>query len=314
MATTAPGRNFKEVDFNNIVIPPLQKKDQRKTCTPFYKDPKTNQTSPLCIQTPPVRLPFGFSKNDPSEMKSNGGGGKVQYSINPSFEDQPQGIAAEWYDWCQKFELFGIATASHNSESWFDGNEKLDAKMCKMLFNKWVKRSKDPEKAKKYPPTFKGTVREKLEKDAQGNIIPSEKKAFWTKCFEPDGKTECDITSLRPNDVVSMKLKLTTFYVINGKFGFTWDVEWVVIVERASGGTLDYNPNMYGQLPAPAVPPAQEPTENAAVPPSEGSVRDEASSPTADEVSADGKRTENPVAAEEAASVSSSSSKRQRKN
>lgn len=295
----APGRNFRDVKFENIIVPALQKKDSRLTSTPVYRDPQTGQTGPLAIQTPPVRLPFGFSKSEPQES------GKVGYSVNGAFDDMSNGgLPEEWYKWCCDFENYALALAAHNSEQWF--GEKTDAKTCRMLMNKWVKKSKDPEKAKKYAPTFKGTVREKFEKDANGNQVVTEKKQFWSRCRDETGN-EIDITSLSPNDKVSMKLKLSSFYLINGKFGFTWDVEWVAVIERSAGQVFDYNPNMYGELPAPSIPSAGTTTPDASL--TSPVNTDTTQVPPADEKNAEGKRVPEPSSEEP-----TTSSKRSRKN
>lgn len=101
--------------------------------------------------------------------------------------------------------------------------------------------SKDAEKAAKYDPTFKVAVRAKKE------------GGFWAKCLDTD-RTPMDITKLENGCKGSMKIKLTSLYVINGKFGCTWDLEWIQVTEHNSEKQMDYNENLYGQLPTPAVP------------------------------------------------------------
>lgn len=247
--------DFRQVDLKNLIVPPLTRKDQRTTCSPLYKDPVTGQTAPLEIQTPVMRIPFGFSSSISKDS------GKISYSISGAFDDRSQDtVAGQFYHFCVNFENYSIALAHHNSEEWF--GEKHDLGTCRALMNKWVKKSKDPEKAKKYSPTFKTTVREKVPRDPiTKQPIQSDVKEFWSRAFELIGQPSetnkpkpLDITKIGADDKGSLKMKLTSYYVINGKPGFTWDLVGITVTERKSSDEGGFNPNMYGDLPVPAIP------------------------------------------------------------
>lgn len=286
--------NFNDIDFSRIIIPALTKKDQRLTSTPLYSDPVSKSNVPLCIQTPIVRAPFGFSKSVSKES------GRITYSISGAFDDLSDNTACgKFYKFARKFEEFAIHTAAKNSKSWF--NEDYDVAVCRAMLNKWVKKSKSTEK--EYPPTFKGTVREKVERDANKQPIVTEKKQFWTTAKDRYGNP-IDIDTIQAGDKVVMKLKLTSFYVIANKPGFTWDVEWVMLMEKNAGSVFDYDPTMYDELPAPAIP-VEEPVP--ANPESSGSAESDA---PGDATVVEGKR----AASEAPEEAPVSNNKRSRKN
>lgn len=238
-SSSSPAVDFRTVDISKIVIGNLEKKDKGNlSCTPQYKNEITGQTGLLCIQTPVCRLPFGLS----SQARDDG---TLSYSVSGSFDQyRTNPLMADFYKFCSNLQDYIIHTAAHNSVAWF--GEETEVALCARLMNKWIKVSKDKEMAAKYDPTFKGTVRSK--KDKEGN-----ETGFWANCFGTDG-LPMDINKIEPGCTGSMKIKLTSVYVINGKFGFTWDVEWVRVKEGAAGRKDDYVENLYGEAPTPALP------------------------------------------------------------
>ena len=257
--------DFRAVDIRNIVIPPLKQKEKGgKSSVPLYKNPQTGATSVLCIQTPVCRLPFGLSEQVQDD-------GTIRYSISGSFDEyRTNALMRDFHKFCSDLEDYMIHTAAHNSVDWF--GEETDAKTCRRLTNLWVKISKDKQKAEKYDPTFKAMVRQAFQKqgggakDANntsgndgnnaaggGGAAESKGPALRTELHDTDGKV-IDIHTLEPGSRGSMKIKLTSVYLIAGRFGFTWEAEWVKLAERASQTTYDYVENMYGQTPTFVIP------------------------------------------------------------
>lgn len=231
---SGPALDFRKVNLNNLVVPPLVRKEKGNlSCTPMYNNPETGESSVLCIQTPVCRIPFGLSHQDQDD-------GGVKFSVSGSFgtDYKKDGIMKEFYQFCSNIQDYGIHLAAHNSEEWL--GERQEPAVCKALMNKWIKVNKDKEKAEKYGPTFKAAVRPK--KDTPGQ--------FWATCKDVDG-SDIPLSKLENGSKGSMKIKLTSFYVINGKFGFTWDMEWIKLKERPVGQNFDYDPGMYGETPLP---------------------------------------------------------------
>jgi len=239
MSNSAP-LDFRTIDLKNLVVPPLLKKDHGLSTKPLYSTPESSTPGELAVQTPICRFPFGLSNN--SEQPSYVQGTPVRYNVSASFKDyQTNPLMKEFYNFCSQIQEYGVHLAAHNSEAWF--GDEADAKACRMLFNKWIKVSKG-ENADKYDPTFRLSVRAKKNKDG------TEKEGeFWTTCYDIDGK-EMDLRNLEKGSEGHMKIKLSSFYVIAGKFGFTWDVEWIRLTKRAQPRADDYNANMYGEAPS----------------------------------------------------------------
>lgn len=233
MANTGTATDFRKVDLNNLIVPPLVKKDKGNLSTiPLYNNGDGTNTM-LCVQTPPCRFPFGLSKQTNDS-------GVVSWSLNGSFDRYREDpLMKDFYSFFTNLQDYTIALAAHNSKAWF--GEKQEAIVCRALMNKAIKTSKDDEKAAKYDPTFKVTVRTK--KDGE----------FWASCKGVNGET-LNLTDITPGCKGVMKIKLSSIYVINGKFGFTFDLEWVRITELSSlGRTDDFNPDMYNTAPAAAL-------------------------------------------------------------
>lgn len=227
--------DFRKVDLKKLIVPPLVKKDKGNlSCIPLY-DNGDGTNSVLCIQTPVCRFPFGYSQDVSDD-------GRTRCSINGEFTDYRNNpLMKDFYNFCNQLQEYTIALAAHNSKTWF--GEKQEAAVCKALMNKWIKVSKDEEKAAKYDPTFKAAIR--LRKDGTS----------WCSSKGPDGEP-IELSSISPGSRGIMKLKFSSIYVINGKFGFTFDAQWVRVTEFSSNGPRadDFVPDMYGEAVAPAIP------------------------------------------------------------
>jgi hypothetical protein len=193
-----------------------------------------------------MRLPFGVSSmtND---------AGEVSWSVNGAFDNYRHSpIMGDFYTFCTQVEEFVLAIAEKNAKEWF--GKELSRETLSEKMNKWVRVNADAEKAAKYDPTIKISVRTK--KEGGG---------FWAECYGVDGKP------MALNDVpkycrASMKIKLSSIYVVNKAFGFVWDLEWLRIVENPAASNFDFNPSLYGDvaLPAASQSQGQQPDSSAA--------------------------------------------------
>ncbi len=250
MSNTRPGLNFREVDLKRLIVPSMAKGDNALQTNPLYDySGNGSDTGPLFVQTPIVGFPWGLSDGLKDEERS--GGKDPHYSLAASFLNyKTDALMKDFYTFCTQMQDYNIALAAHNSEAWF--GEKQEMIVCKALMNKWIHFSKNKEAAEKYDPTCKITVRQKKD------------KTFWADAIDMSGE-RFNLLDLQRKSRGVMKIKLSSFYVINGKFGMTWDLEWVRITEVGSyAERYDFNPNMYGQqLPAPSLPAAAPQEYNA---------------------------------------------------
>jgi len=244
--------DFRKVDLKNLVVPPLEKKDHGLSVKPLYSH-EGGPPAELAIQTPICKFPFGLSNN--ADQPTYVPGTPVRYNVSAAFKDhKTDDVMKDFFAFCSQIQEYGVHLAAHNSKAWF--GEEADAKSCRMLFNKWIKMPKG-DNADKYDPTFRMSVRAKRNKD--GTVQEGE---FWTTLYDvpttPDTDGEViDLSKLEKGSFGHMKIKLTSFYVIANKFGFTWDVEWIRLTQHAQARVDDYNPNMYGEAPSiPALPDA----------------------------------------------------------
>jgi hypothetical protein len=193
-------------------------------------------------------------------MKTYQAGQPVRWGIDASFDGYLTGfknepLMKEFYDLMRNIEEFGVQLAACNSVEWL--GEEADAKAVRFMFNKMIKTGKG-DKAKQYAPSIHFQVRPK--KDEDGKEKDGE---FWTDCKDEDG-VAMPLSELPKNATVVMKIKLSSFYFIANKFGFTWDVKWVRVEGRAGERVDDYVPNLYGlSMPALPAPTEQTPVEGA---------------------------------------------------
>lgn len=241
--SSTPALDFRTIDFGKFVVPKLVKQPRGNlTSKPQYQ--RDTGVSTLSIQTPVMRLPFGVSNLADDA-------GEVSWSVNGAFDNYRHSpIMGDFYTFCTQVEEFVLAIAEKNSKEWF--GKELSRETLAVMMNKWVRVNGDAEKAAKYDPTIKISVRTK--KEGGG---------FWAECYGVDGKP-------MPLDAVpkycraSMKIKLSSIYVVNKAFGFVWDLEWLKIVENPASSNFDFNPSLYGDVALPAAIPSSTPFSGAA--------------------------------------------------
>ena len=98
-----------------------------------------------------------------------------------------------------------------------------------------------PKPDKPYDPTIRFTVRGK-------------DGTFYANAYDTDGETEIPLNSIEPKSKGRCLIRLSSIYVINGKFGWTWDLETVWLTERPSAKGVGMNANLYGELPPSSTP------------------------------------------------------------
>lgn len=242
MTDNEPGADFRLVDLKKLVIPPMTKRNGNLSTNPAY-DAGNGKLVPMTFQTPPVKLPFGLSNGKfAKDGAAVADDAPQRYSIAGTFEKYREGgIMGEFFKFATNIEDYLVHLASHNSKQWF--GTQYTPEVCRALLNKFVHFSKDEEKAAKYDPTFKGTVRQKKDRENE----------FWTRCIGLDGQP-MDLTTIPPGCTASMKFEMSSIYVINGKFGVTFEIKWVAITALSTVAVFDYKPDLYSSTPLPALP------------------------------------------------------------
>jgi hypothetical protein len=188
---------------------------------------------PLYIQTPRMKLPYGLSMN--IEKDKNGKpleGKSPKYSLQMSFagfELDESGEPAnpkirEFYDFLIKLHELLVKTTHKNAASWL-GLDECNEAIAKAFVRDTVRVSKDKQTKKpdnKYPPTF--TAKVKAWNDKFMTLAFDENKNPITD-FKASIVSKCEVRAM---------LKLTCVNLAQGKCGYSFDVEQVMVYKPAS--------------------------------------------------------------------------------
>jgi hypothetical protein len=177
--------------------------------------------SPLTIQTPLVRLPYGIGDwNDKNAETSKAGETKdKKYDLNFSFDGADSNPKIkELLDKMQEIEKKIVEDAFENRIAWldddFDGIKSVVAK----LFNPIVKYDKDKVTKKatgKYPPTLKT----KLPYDTRSDIF-----TFVAQDMNGDEIEFKTIMRSLKGAKARLIIQLSGIWIAGGRYGCTWKV------------------------------------------------------------------------------------------
>lgn len=225
---------FTQFKFENLIIPPLESKNGGLFSHPTYKYP-SGVVADLCIQLQVARTAYGFSsfpdKRDPTKTTES-------MSI-----DIQRGSPFEKF--CEKLEIDIQNHSIKNVATVFPGKKYEDA-IVRAMSNGVIKVPQDQEKAKNNLHTFKAKITEKLEvppKDGKAGISYNPKQ-FWTACTDL-AKNVIPINSVGRNSQVRLVVKLSNYYVINGKYGFSWDLSKCEVISFGDNANIETDPNLY---------------------------------------------------------------------
>lgn len=217
------------LDFRNIDFTKLEVRDINKTERGGISGKIVYNNQEIEIQVPICRMPYGFSA-------MSGDSGRQTYSVSGSF-DKTSPILTQWLKFNEGLEEWLIDYAHKNFKTLFPKKKSLSAVEARVLLNPIVKIPGDEEKAAKYDPTFKTVVRAKA--DGTG---------YWTNCYDVD-KMPMSIADIHKGCKGRMVIRLSSIYVINGKFGITWDLDSLFVTQHSSHAVIQEDPNMYGEAP-----------------------------------------------------------------
>lgn len=144
------GVNFRTVDWNKMVIPPLKESQQQKG---FRSSVPTIGGKPILIAAPLAVFPFGTSP-------PNADAGITKWSLAIA-RDENGGTApilGEFFDKMAGLDTFLSTYVSANAKEFFNVDKKSQDSIADLL-NRTIKYDKNPENAAKYGPSIRPTIR-----------------------------------------------------------------------------------------------------------------------------------------------------------
>ena len=197
----------------------------------FYSHPDTNEQTPLIIQTPRMRLPFGLTS---SERKGQNGD-YVQYLFDAAFSniESSQEMKA-FYDKMSTLDDHIVATAEKNCEAWFG------KKIPRAALDEFYKPNIKPAKDSKYAPTIRFKIPFRYDR--------FEMKAF-RMVHEGGPKPECrpiELTKDTIGDVFrkgaecEFLVEFTSLWFVSKQFGANFQAPQVRLCDTPTPRLSDY--------------------------------------------------------------------------
>jgi hypothetical protein len=177
--------------------------------------------SPLTIQTPLVRLPYGIGDWNDKNAESNKNGEEKQkkYDLNFSFDGADSNPKVkELLDKMQEIEKKIVEDAFENRIAWLDDDFDGIKSVVSKLFNPIVKYDKDKVTKKatgKYPPTLKT----KLPYDTRSDIF-----TFVAQDMNGDEIDFKTIMRSLKGAKARLIIQLSGIWIAGGRYGCTWKV------------------------------------------------------------------------------------------
>jgi hypothetical protein len=185
----------------------------------------SHNNSPLIIQTPEMRCPFGLSKWDKTEKGSDGiEKDSFKYDLLLGFDgkDTRENIQI-FYDKLEAFDKMLITAGVSNSMNWL-GKKITSEEVIGELFTPMIRHSRDKNTGEindKYAPTFKVT-------------IPYRDGKFQCDVFNKD-RSEVDLTSVNLAGArVTAIIQCVGIWVVGKKYGCSFKVLQMMITLRTN--------------------------------------------------------------------------------
>jgi len=183
--------------------------------------------SSLYIQTPKANVVWDskyFADNDDS--------GKYSIVISMSNMGSDAQMAS-FHNKMTELDEYLIDAAYENRAAWFSRGAKLSRETIETLYTPMIKVSVDSETGEpngKFPPSFKLKVKKKDGKH-ECSIYDVDKKSY-----NVDDKNDPDFVDLESvitkGSTMNVILKCNGIWLINNKFGCTWNAEQIMVTTR----------------------------------------------------------------------------------
>lgn len=183
----------------------------------------------LYVQPPRVDL-----KWDPTYYADNDENGKftVEFAL-PGVGTDDQ--ITPFHDKMKAFDELMIDKAYENRATWFKNGKKLTRDMIENVYTPMVKVSVDSETGEpdgKWPPAFKFKIKKQNSKFTC-NVFDSSKNQLNVDNTEAEDFVDLK-TVLVKGATVNLILKCVSVWLINGKFGVTWQAEQIMVTQKPS--------------------------------------------------------------------------------
>ena len=183
----------------------------------------------LYVQPPRVDL-----KWDPTYYADNDENGKftVEFAL-PGVGTDDQ--ITPFHDKMKAFDELMIDKAYENRSTWFKNGKKLTRDMIENVYTPMIKVSVDSETGEpdgKWPPAFKFKIKKQNSKFTC-NVFDSSKNQLNVDNAEAEDFVDLK-TVLVKGATVNLILKCVSVWLINGKFGVTWQAEQIMVTQKPS--------------------------------------------------------------------------------
>lgn len=183
----------------------------------------------LYVQPPRVDL-----KWDPTYYADNDENGKftVEFAL-PGVGTDDQ--ITPFHDKMKAFDELMIDKAYDNRATWFKNGKKLTRDMIENVYTPMIKVSVDSETGEpdgKWPPAFKFKIKKQNSKFTC-NVFDSSKNQLNVDNAEAEDFVDLK-TVLVKGSTVNLILKCVSVWLINGKFGVTWQAEQIMVTQKPS--------------------------------------------------------------------------------
>lgn len=208
----------KNFDVNQLSFAPPKSRAENGSKSVFI----AYNGKPLLVQTPEMSAPFGISVW-PGER-----GAPDKYNIDVTFKDRENRPPLDaFYKMLEAISVRVITEAIDNSQQWFKRSKFPSREVVEELFTPMIRMHKDKvtgEVTNQYPPVFKMS-------------LPYREGAFQLQAYN-DRREQIDLMNVvqdnrGKNARVMAIVQCSAVWIVGTKFGVTWKVRQLRIVESA---------------------------------------------------------------------------------
>lgn len=224
---------YPSYDPARLTIPPLESKNGGLFGKPSYTY-KNGMTADLIFQLPVGKTSFGFSHFEDKKVP-----GKYSDSIAINYD-----VKSDFFKWSNgPMEKSIVDHAIKNKSTIF--STPYDDNIVAAFSNGIVRYAQDAEKRKTNAPTFKAGIHEMMIKSDDGKTSePYNPRRYYSACEDINGKP-MDIASVGRDSMVRMFVRLSNFYVINKKYGASWELVKCVVIQSGSNANIEGDIHAY---------------------------------------------------------------------
>ena len=189
--------------------------------------------APILVQLPKMSAPYGVNRSKYGEPTNISGPPKCSVSFG-NMDENPE--LKDLHNKLSTIEELVKKEAQKNSNEWFK-KKKMSMDTINEFYKSSIKQSKDKETNEpngKYPDTFDFKI---IEYNGQVNttFFSSEKDSKTKRPVELDGEAYSAHRALKGSQV-KLILKLNSVWIVDKKFGCTWEADSMIVYPNKSLG------------------------------------------------------------------------------